>query len=85
MKRSGLDFGIKKTTANAIASVYIFTYNFNNTKSVYKLRNQIKLVIQRIEKTKGLHNPKIRVGQNNNNFINDQSTLVLKYTDIDKL
>ena len=85
MKRAGLDFGIKKTTANAVASVYIFTYNYNNNKSVYKLENQTKLVIQRNEKTKGLHNPEISIIETDNNFINSQSFLILKYTDIDKL
>ena len=85
MKRSGLDFGIKKTTANAIASVYIFTYNYHYDKSVHKLENQTKLVIQRIEKTKGLQYPEISIRQTNNNFKNSQFCLVLKYTDIAKL
>ena len=85
MKRAGLDFGIKKTTANAIARVYIYSYKFNNTKPAYKLANQIKLLIQRFEKNKGLHSLEISIIQYNNDFIKDKSTLVLKFTDIDKL
>ena len=84
MKIAGLDFGIKKTTANAVASVYIFTYKFNDNKSVYKLENQIKLVINRINNRIGLDDPEIDIVYQRTDFC-FQSTLVLKYTDIDKL
>jgi hypothetical protein len=62
-----------------------FILSMNAWKDVKHWQRQLMLVIDRIRETRGLKNPVIRVGMSNQDFVNNKATIVLDYTNSDKL